>query len=705
MTSPAPHGAAAVRLDRDLCIGVDVGGTFTDAVLTDGAGIWRAKAPTTPADVGDGVLAAARLAATRAGRSLEEVLPSVRRFGLGTTAVTNTLASRAGLRVGLMTTRGFEELVPFARGRRVNDEDGWLARPPEIVAPECIVGVDERVDRDGKVLRRLHVPEVLVRAEELVEGRGVEAIAVSFLWSFRNPDHEDQAVRAISERYPALPVVSAAALHPVIREFERTTYAVLNAYTAGSFAGVESLAAELSRLGLPVPLLLVHSGGGSITVDQARREPVGLAASGPAAGVSAAAAVAASCGVTDVVTCDMGGTSFDVSVITGGQPARRTRGELMGVWTSLSLVDVESIGAGGGSIAWADARGMLRVGPRSAGAVPGPACYGRGGEDATVTDALVVLGFLDPGRFLGGAMALDAGVALRACGRLGTALGLDALETAWGIRELALAGMVRAVRSRLAGRGLDPRANALLSFGGCGGLFTASIARAIGAPRVLVPELASVLSAFGAATADVRRERLRAVVAPMPVDPSVVEAAACELRLAADKDLAADGVAAEDRAFSLEADLRFKRQVWEIAVPVPDGPVDDDVMARVAGAFREEYGRRYGRGSIVLGAPTELVSLRGIGIGATLKASLDAADLPSVAPGTVPLPVGSRAVRLERGAVGAREVPAYDAEALHPGHVISGPALLDGTDTTVWVPERTALNVNRHGTLILEVSP
>jgi N-methylhydantoinase A len=696
--------APRADLGRELCVGIDVGGTFTDAVLTDGLGIWRAKAATTPGDVGRGVLAAATLAAARAGRELQEVLPSVRRFGLGTTAVTNVLASRAGLRVGLMTTAGFEELVPFARGRRVNDGDGWLSRPPEIVAPDCIVGVDERVDRDGVVVRPLDTAEVVARAEDLVERRDVEAIAVSFLWSFRNPDHEEQAARAITERYPSLHVVSAAALHPVIREFERTTFALLNAYTAGSFAGVESLADELSRLGLRVPLLLVHSAGGSITVDEARREPVGLAASGPAAGVSAAATVAASCGVHDVVTCDMGGTSFDVSVITAGQPTRRMRGELMGVWTSLSLVDVESIGAGGGSIAWVDARGMLRVGPRSAGAVPGPACYGRGGHDATVTDALVVLGYLDPARFLGGDMALDADEARAACARLGAALGLDAHEAAWGVRELALAGMVKAVRSRLAGRGLDPRAQALLSFGGCGGLFTASIAGAIGAPRVLVPELASVLSAFGAATADVRRERLRAVVAPMPVDPAVVEAAASELRLAADKDLAADGVPAEGRRFQLEADLRFRRQVWEIAVPVPDGPIDADVMAEVADAFRDEYGRRYGRGSIVLGAPTELVSLRGIGIGATRKASLDATDLPAVAEGTRAQPVGSRLVRVGRSDDGAQQVAVYDAEDLHPGHVVAGPALLDGTDTTVWVPGTTALSVNRHGTLILEVT-
>jgi N-methylhydantoinase A len=265
--------------------------------------------------------------------------------------------------------------------------------------------------------------------------------------------------------------------------------------------------------------------------------------------------------------------------------------------------------------------------------------------------------------------------------------------------------MVKAVRSRLAERGLDPRTNALLSFGGCGGLFTPSIAEAIGAPRVLVPELASVLSAFGAATADVRRERLKAVVAPMPVDPAVVEHAAAELRVALDKDLAADGIAPEDRRFLLEADLRFKRQVWEIAVPFADGAIDGTVLEEIAQGFRDDYGRRYGRGSIVLGAPLELVSIRGIGIGATVRATLDASDRPAVADGTPAPAVGERSVGLERTAAGRRDVAVHDVAALHPGHVVAGPALLDGTDTTVWIPPTAALHVNPHGTLVVEVHP
>lgn len=692
-----------IDLSGDVCVGVDVGGTFTDAVLTDGTGIWRAKSPTTPGDVGKGVLAAVEIAANRAGSDVDSVLPAVKRFGLGTTAVTNVLASRVGRRVGLITTKGFEELVSFARGRRVHDEEGWLTPPPEIVSSRCIVGVDERMDRDGNVIRPLDPAEVVAAARRLAEREGVEAFAVSFLWSFRNPLHEQQAVEALAEAFPDVPAVSGAALHPAIREFERTTFALLNAYTQGAFQGIDTLAADLVAKGMRAPLLLVHSAGGSISVDEARRLPVGLAESGPAAGVSAAAAVAGELGIENLVTCDMGGTSFDVSVVENGEPARRSRGELMGVWTALSLVDVESIGAGGGSIAWIDARGMLRVGPRSAGAEPGPACYGRGGREATVTDALVVLGYLDPTRFLGGDMTLDEEAALEACARVGTPLGLDARDAAWGIRQLALAGMVKAVRSRLAARGLDPRTHALFSYGGCGALFTPSIAAALGCPRVLIPELAAVLSAYGAATADVRRERLKAVLSQFPVDPRAIEKDTAELREGVLEDLAADGIAVDDRRVGFEADLRFKRQVWEIPVALPGGHLGDDDMVALVDAFRDEYGRRYGRGSIVLNAPIEFVSLRAIGTGRTLKASIDAMDLAAVEHGTASEPVGRRAVCVDRGRDGTVDVDVHSGENMHPGQTVRGPAVIDGSDTTIWVPEATTLEVSAHGTLVLEV--
>jgi N-methylhydantoinase A len=686
-----------------ICIGVDVGGTFTDAVLTIGPSTWRAKAPTTPGRVGEGVLAAARLAAERSGRTLEQLLPSVRRFGLGTTAVTNTLASRTGRKVGLVTTKGFEELLPLARGERVIDEDGWLQPPPEILSRQLIVGVTERIDRNGRIVIPIDLDDVAAAGRRLIEDEGAEAVAVSFLWSFVNPAHEEDAVRLLQRDHPSTVVIGASGLYPAIREYERTSFAVLNAYVSGAFGGIEELEADLTRLGMRVPLLLVHSAGGSITVAEGRRLPLGLAESGPAAGVAASVKVAEAIGLTDLVTCDMGGTSFDVSVIAEGAPARRTRGNLMGVWTALSLIDVESIGAGGGSIGWVDARGMLRVGPRSAGAVPGPACYGRGGRDATVTDALVVLGYLDPQRFLGGDMLLDTDAATEACARLGEPLGLAADETAWGIRQIALSGMVKAVRSRLADRGLDPRTNAIMSYGGSGSLFTSEIARAIGSPTVIVPELAAVLSAFGAATTDVRRERLRSVLATMPVDLALLRKLMDELRGEVEADLRADGIPAADQSVAYEADLRFSRQIWEIQIPLGDGEVDTAGLESLLDAFRAEYAKRYGQGSIVLGAPIELVTLRAVGSGRTAQASLHTGPTAAVANGTKATAATRRRVRLERGAAGAREVDVFDANALQPGHVVDGPALVDGSDTTIWVPPGATGRVDDLGTFVMEV--
>ncbi|HSS08880.1 MAG TPA: hydantoinase/oxoprolinase family protein [Acidimicrobiales bacterium] len=686
------------------CVGVDVGGTFTDAVLTVGGSTWRAKAPTTPGRVGEGVLAAARLAAERSGRTLEELLPTVRRFGLGTTVVTNALASRTGRKVGLVTTRGFEELLPLARGARLVDDDGWLQPPAEILPRRLIAGATERIDRNGDIVVPLDIGEVRAAGRRLIEDEGVEAIAVSFLWAFVNPTHEEEAVRLLKQDHPEAVVVSGSSLYPAIREYERTSFAVLNAYVSGAFAGIEQLEADLVDLGMTVPLLLVHSAGGSITVAEARRLPLGLAESGPAAGVAASVKVAEAVGLDDVVTCDMGGTSFDVSVISSGAPARRTRGELMGVWTALSLIDVESIGAGGGSIGWIDARGMLRVGPRSAGAVPGPACYGRGGQDATVTDALVVLGYLDPKRFLGGEMLLDTDAARRVCARLGKSLGLGAEEAAWGIRQIALAGMVKAVRSRLADRGLDPRTNSLLSYGGSGSLFTPDIARAIGSPTVVVPELAAVLSAFGAATTDVRRERLRSVLAPMPVDPLLIRKLMDELRDEVESDLLADGIPAEDQSVAYEADLRFSRQIWEIQIPIGDGDVDIASLESLLNDFREEYAKRYGQGSIVLAAPIELVSLRVVGTGRTAQATLHPGSRETVAAVTKAPRSTVRNVRLERGPDGDRPVDVYDAADLRAGHVVDGPALLDGSDTTIWVPPGASGRVDDLGTFLMEVA-
>jgi N-methylhydantoinase A len=685
-----------------VCIGIDVGGTFTDAVLTEGERVWRAKSPTTKGDLGQGVLAACRLAAERSGTTLEELMPRVSRFGLGTTAVTNVLATRSGPPIGLITTRGFEDMVPLAKGRHILD-DGWVVSPEPIVERELIVGVDERIDHEGHVLIPLDPAQVADAARRLVAIGQVEAIAVSFLWSFRNPAHEELAVDAVRRAVPDVPVFSGAAVNPVMREFERTTFAVLNAYVGGAYAGIEALGDELTAMGLAHPVLLVHSAGGSITTAEARRVPLGLAASGPAAGVAASLALAGASGLADVVTCDMGGTSFDVSVITDGHASRRSRGDLAGIWTAMPQIDIESISAGGGSVGWVDSRGMLRVGPRSAGAVPGPACYGKGGTEPTVTDALVVLGYIDPTRFLGGDMVLDVDAAQAACDAVGRQIGLSARETAWGIREIALDGMVKAVRAMLNSRGLDPAEQALISFGGCGSLFTPEIARAIGATTVLAPELASVLSAFGAATADIRRDRVHSLGLTMPVDPGPIQALAEKLGTEVLQDLASDGVAEADRALAFEVDIRFKRQISELTITLPDGPIDAAALDRLADDFRAEYARRYGRGSLVMGASMELVNLRAVGIGRTVRASIDVAGRPSVEPGTPAPAAGSRPVQMGRDDDGARAVGTVDATELRPGHRVDGPALVDGPDTTIWIPPDATATVDERSTLVVEV--
>jgi len=695
--------ATAPVLDEQApryCIGVDVGGTFTDVVLSDGVTIWRAKAPSTHGAIGDGVLHGCRLVAEKAGYRLETLLPLVERFGLGTTAVTNVIAARVGRRVGLITTAGFEDLVPIARVRRI-PKDGWLVPPDSLIERECIRGVAERIDRHGDILVPLDIAAVVAAARALVDEEAVEAITISFLWSCANPVHEQAAMAAIAAAMPGLHIVSGAALLPVVREYERSTFALLNAYTSKALDGVDALVERLAALGLPAPPLLVHSGGGSISVQEGKRTPAMLAESGPAAGVVGALTICAAAGIRNAVACDMGGTSFDMSLIRDGAATRRTRGDLMGIWTALPMVDIESASAGGGSLGWADAMGFLRVGPRSAGAWPGPACYGRGGTEPTVTDALLVLGYLDPARFLGGAMALDTDAAVRACAMLGEKIGTDAVRTAWGIREVAMTEMIRSLRAQFAQKGLDARDFALVSMGGCGGLFNAAIARQIDIATVLAPELTSVLSAFGAATADIRRERSHALSALLPADPALLDAAAEELMAGVCADLAADGVAPADRVIGIELDLRFARQQWELPMSAAAG-FGPDAQAAMLDRFTAEYAYRYGRGALVSGAPIEAVTVRVIGTGRTIRPTLVTVGESETIAAT---PAGQRLVHVDTaGVMEARPVPAFDGAALRPGHHVTGPALIDAPDTTIWIPDGSTARLDTHATLIIETA-
>jgi N-methylhydantoinase A len=441
-----------------------------------------------------------------------------------------------------------------------------------------------------------------------------------------------------------------------------------------------------------------------------------LAQSGPVAGVAAARRMGRSMQLRDIITGDMGGTSFDVSVIVGGDPLHRIRAELFGFWTGMVMVDVASIGAGGGSVAWIDERGMLRVGPRSAGARPGPAAYAQGGTEATITDALVVLGLLDPGYFLGGRIVLARDRAEAAVARVATALGVTTPAAAAGIYRMALEQMRGAIKALLVEKALDPRRFVFMSYGGCAGLFAAGIAAELGIPTVVVPLLASVFSAYGAAMADVRRDLSRTCFQAMPADPSAVRAVFDELSRQVREAVIAEGVAPDRVDVKWEADLRFRRQQWEVTVPLEPGPLTAATIARLEGDFRRRYEALYGPGTALVAAGVDLVNCRAVGIGraaAPEAASGIAAEstgaevMTATAMRRAEKPARRLAAALApAGVPGAGHEPGpvvsvWDGEGLGRGAAVDGPALVERRDTTIYVPAGMRAVVDEAGSCIL----
>ncbi len=680
-------------------VGIDIGGTFTDANVTDGGCGWRGKAPTTPAALVAGVLASLEAAAAEAGMSVDGILAQTARFAVGTTAVTNTLTELSGAPTGVIVTRGFGDLLRMARGHRLG-VDGMSVRLPEIVPRGRVDEVRERVDCRGEVLAPLDEADAERAIRRLVEEQGVEALAVCLLWSFQNPRHERRIRDIARALYPGLFVSCSIDVFPVIREYERLMTTVLNAYTWRSFSRfMDALEGEVRRRGLVAPVSVMQSNGGTFSRDEARAKPVFLAQSGPVAGVAAARALGRRMGLANVITGDMGGTSFDVSVIVAGAPLERVRAQLFGFWTGLVMVDVTSIGAGGGSVAWIDERGMLGVGPRSAGASPGPAAYDRGGTEPTITDALVVLGLLDPGYFLGGRIVLSADRALRAIQTLTRPLALDPPAAAAGVYRMALEQMRGAIKALLVEKGLDPREFVLMSYGGCAGLFGAFLAAELGIPRVVVPRLASVFSAYGAATADVRRDVSRTCFQPMPVLPAMLAETLETLTRAARDAVVAEGVAPDRIEVRQEADLRFRKQQWEVTVPVPPGAVTADTVGGLERDFLARYEVLYGRGTALVAAGIDLVNCRAVAIGRlpTLGVGTPGFSAPpppreAAGPGALQKPPRRLAASVDRGGQLAGGGPGlvmatvWDGEAMLPGARVAGPALIERRDTTVYVP-------------------
>ncbi len=681
-------------------IGIDIGGTFTDFVLFDPANgaLHTFKRLSTPHDPAEAVLAGLaevgdrlsvigyQLPATSPRSPITDYRIPLTEIVHGSTVATNALLERKGARTAFVATVGFRDLLAIGRQDRSQLYDFFASRPEPLVPAALCFEAGERVDRHGHIARLLDPASLASLAEQLRQA-GVESAAVCLLFSFANPAHEAQIGAAL--RQAGLLTSLSSEILPEFREVERASTTVINAYVAPV---LDRYLGRLADQLQGADFRIMQSNGGSIRAQQARREAVRSILSGPAGGAVGAFGVAQAAGFSRVLTFDMGGTSTDVSLCDGGIQVT-SEGEIGDLPVRIPLIDIHTVGAGGGSIARVDVGGALRVGPQSAGADPGPACYGRGGVLPTVTDANLTLGRLPADRFLGGQMALDAAAAEAALARLAAEARLSpvpglspAQAAALGVVQIANAHMERALRVISVARGHDPADFALLSFGGAGGLHACDLARALGIGTVIVPPGASTLSAFGMLAADVVKDYVQTVM--------LGEGEWREMREMMERmearglaEVAAEGVPAEQITLYPQVDLRYRGQAYELTLPLtPD----------FAAAFHAEHQRVYSYSRT--DAALEVVNLRLRAVGAVAKPALPTAEPGDAGPGAARL--GERPVVL---AAGPAYVPLYDGAALRPGHILPGPTVVVYKDTTVLLPAGDRATVDRHFNLVVAV--
>ena len=692
-------------------IGVDTGGTFTDCIVVDDAGnVTATKAASTPKDFSIGVIDSVGKAAAVLGLSLEQLLSRTTRFGHGTTVATNALITRSGARTGILTTRGHEDALFMGRIKQKIaglDEDqihDFLLHDkaiPGIVPRKLIKGLNERVDHKGAVIVAMSEDEVRRFAAELVSA-GCEAIAISLIWSFMNPAHERRARDLVRAAHPDVAVCISSEISPVLGEYERTASTMVNAYLTKKVDGyIGALAQRLAKAGFKHQLQVMLSNGGVTPSEDARSRAAYLLASGPAGGVIGARNLGQVLGYPHVLTTDVGGTSFDVGLVVDGQPEYAREPVFDKYHVSFPMIDVVSIGSGGGSIAWIDRSGFLKVGPQSAGAEPGPACYGRGGTEPTVTDANVVLGRIDPGYFLGGAWKLDKALAAKAVReKVAEPLGLTVEEAAIGIIDILDARMADLVRRVTIGRGLDPRNFALFAIGGAGPLHVGAYARDVGVKAVVVPTYASEFSALAIATSEMLV--VNKVSSPMvgPFDATAVREIFVRLEKDAIDQLRRAGAATDGGdGLSLirSADMKYKGQVHDVSVPVPAGEYTAASALAMADRFHERYESRYGKGTTNKNAPIEALSfeVRVAAKGQPLRLAKE-----KLASGAASPTRGRRKVYF-RETKGFTDTPIFDREALRPGQEVPGPAVIEAPDTTMLVRPGQSVRMDEYRNLTL----
>jgi len=673
-------------------IGVDVGGTFTDFHAFDDESGRTAvfKRPSTPANPARAVIAGLREFA--AAEALD--LAAVARLSHGTTVATNALIQGKGGKVALVTTKGFRDLLEIGRQIRPHMFDFQKDYPPPLVPRERRLEAEERVGADGKPIRTLTDPEV-ARMVQAVRASGADSVAVCFLFSFLHPRHERRIKAALERALPQLHVSISSDVQPEFREYERLSTTVLNAYLQtvmdrymGEFESELGEAAPNATLGIN------QSAGGLMSPGRARALPIRTALSGPAAGAVGAIHVARLAGVPNVVTLDMGGTSADVCLIRDGKAAMTYDRWIEGYPVRLASVDLNAVGAGGGSIAWFDRDGLMKVGPQSAGADPGPACYGQGGLQPTVTDANLALGRLSPKGLLGGGMPLDEAKARAALQGHAERLGVTVERCAQGVIGIVVANMVRALRSISVERGHDPRDFALLPFGGAGPLHASDVARALGIGKVVVPEAPGILCAQGLVGSDLRegftrgaRVRLEAAGLPAVAEHLAALDAEAEAWFATEK---VEAGAREKRA---SLDMRYVGQNYELAVPL-DG-LAEPTVAELTRRFFAEHDRAYGFHNP--DDPVEIMNFRLTAVG---RLKRPAPPAPERARGAAQ-PAARRKVWFDGDA--AVDAAVYDRRALLPGHALEGPAVIEQLDATTLLFPGDRLTVDDARNLIVEV--
>src|SRR5215813_2123302 len=686
-------------------IGVDIGGTFTDVALVDDASghIGVAKVPTTPKDLTAGVLCALDMAMRR-----YQVAPAeVALLSHATTVVTNAILEETGARAALITTRGFRDVLELRRSARADLYDLFQDAPATLIPRRRRFEITERIDAHGSIVTPLAENKIDALVVALKAAR-VDAIAISLLFSFLNPRHERRLAERLRAALPQVPVYLSSDVLPEIKEFERTSTTAVCAYAGPILASYLERLNQVTRSRALPPLFLMGSNGGILEAAEAIAMPAIAVESGPAAGVVAAALVARQTGRLDLLSFDMGGTTAKASLIRGGQYETTPHyevggGSSMSRWMNgtghpirMPVVDLAEVSAGGGSIAWVDRAGALRVGPKSAGADPGPVCYARGGTEPTVTDCNLLLGYLDKGSLLDGELSIDHAAAVASVRtRLSEPLGVDLRTTAAAVIDVVNHAMAEVLKIVSVQRGHDPRDFVLAAFGGAGPLHAAALASELGIAEVICPPIPGAFSALGLVGTDLRRDYVQTVFTLADTaDPAAVEAAFVVLESKGAAMLDRAGVAPERRRFERSVDARYPRQSYELPVPVPPGGFDKVSLEKIAESFHARHLQTYGHQN--RDEPVQLVSIRVAAIGA----------IPPLAVRNRTPPHGTNAVKSEREIwfreTGVVKATIYDRRLMPAGLTLFSPAVIESLESTILVPPDWQAKMNQDGFVLLQ---